>query len=343
MVVTLLRTVVVAGWLALLGTRAAAAPTVALGLTRGPGGDGCITAHELALRVEDRLGRGVFVSAAQAELFVDARIERLGRGWHATVSASRANGVAAGRRELDTRSSDCRDLDADLVLVVALVIDPSAPPAAPPPAPPAPAPALVPPPPAPLAPILVPVVVAVETVPRWDLSARVASTLLLARLPAPVPAIELALAATPPRAWPIELGLLASAPARAGDAGSGAAVSLVLGTVALCHALWTTHAWRGHVCAGAALGAMRVRPRGLAPVDASTSFAADVIARLRATAPVIGPVTAVAELGPMVPLLRRHLTYTALDPVALEVVRRDLHAPPVMGWTATLGVGVQFP
>ena len=59
MAATLLRIAAVAGSLALvprIGAADATHPAASLGLTRGPGAGACITAHELALRVEE-IGR----------------------------------------------------------------------------------------------------------------------------------------------------------------------------------------------------------------------------------------------------------------------------------------------
>jgi hypothetical protein len=44
-----------------------------------------------------------------------------------------------------------------------------------------------------------------------------------------------------------------------------------------------------------------------------------------------------------VPLTRRSLYYTALDPTTLQVVRHDVFDVPAVGWIASLGLALHFP
>jgi hypothetical protein len=307
---------------------AGARTTASLGLTRGPGGEACITAKELAQRVEARLGHATFVSAARAELFVDAKLERARRGWRATVTASRADGARVGVRALASPAADCRGLDADLVLVIALVIDPLAEerPAPPPP------------------PEIRTVYVAAPP-PRWAFEARLGAAVLGRRLPAAALAIEGAIAAEPPGAWPIELGVIASRPsdADADAAGPGARVRLVLGTVAVCPSVLARARTRLQLCAGGAAGALTFEPHGLAPAAGGRHATGELFARVRAGVRLAGPLHGALELGASAPLTRVALHYDALDPETLRVVRQDLYREPAVAWLAALGVGVQFP
>ena len=69
--------VAAAGLLVLLSPRSAAAQrTSSLSWVRLEGADQCIGAQELARRVEERVGRRVFVSASQAELSLEGHVER---------------------------------------------------------------------------------------------------------------------------------------------------------------------------------------------------------------------------------------------------------------------------
>jgi hypothetical protein len=310
--------------------------TVSLGLTRGPGAEACITAHELAQRVEARLGHATFVSAAQADLFVDARIDRAGRGWRATVAASRANGAHVGVRKLESAGRDCHSLDEDLVLVVALVIDPLA--------------TGSPPVPAPLhrdvvyvrVPVPVPVPVP-GPVPAWSFGARIATTILGGMLPSLTPGLDLAVAATPPGAWPIELGAIATLRAIAEDeAGRGADMRLALATLALCPELLERDRFRLQVCGGGAAGAVFVRSRGLDPGSGGDHAAGLLFGRARGSVRVAGGIHAEIDLGMTVPLARRTLYYTALDPTTLQVERRDIYGMATLGWIASLGLCVQI-
>ena len=132
---------------------AAEGRTSSLSWLRMPGADACIATQPLARAVEDRLGRQVFVSAAQADLSVEGRIEKRKTGWHAVITMRDPKGALLGTRELDRPDASCDAMSEPLALVIAVMIDPDAamrpreePPApAPSPAPtPAPAPAPTP-------------------------------------------------------------------------------------------------------------------------------------------------------------------------------------------------------
>jgi hypothetical protein len=127
-----------------------------LNWSRVRGAETCISAPDLARAVEVRLGRHVFVAPAETEVALEGYV---GPGtddglFHAVVSLSDSTGGHAGTRELTSPTEHCRDLDAALVLAIALLIDPNAsfdaprapaPPSAPPaPAVPEPAPAKAP-------------------------------------------------------------------------------------------------------------------------------------------------------------------------------------------------------
>src|SRR4051794_29209242 len=104
-------------------SRAAPVKSSSLSWTRLPGAEECVATRELARAVERKLGRSVFVSAADAELAVEGRVERAApRGWRATIVVTRADGVTVGRRELHVAGGKCALLDESLVLVVALMI-----------------------------------------------------------------------------------------------------------------------------------------------------------------------------------------------------------------------------
>ena len=64
--------------------------------------------HDLARDVETRLGHPVFVSAAQADLSVEGRIEpaKGGPGWHAILVLRDAAGATLGTREITRNEPD---------------------------------------------------------------------------------------------------------------------------------------------------------------------------------------------------------------------------------------------
>lgn len=103
---------------------------------RGPGAQTCASAEQLALAVEARLGRRVFVPAAQAQLHAELRAQRVGRGYRITLQLFDRDRRPLGRRQLSTQARHCSALDEALALVVSLAADvtlpePSAEPARP--------------------------------------------------------------------------------------------------------------------------------------------------------------------------------------------------------------------
>jgi hypothetical protein len=120
--------------------------------------DGCIQAAELAERVERRLGRPVF--GAEPDLRIDGYLVAAegtpkNAKWRARLTLVDAHGTVQGSRDVTSPEASCRGIDDSLVLVVAVMIDPSAaltPFASPEPPPPGPPPAQqgpTPPPPPP--------------------------------------------------------------------------------------------------------------------------------------------------------------------------------------------------
>ncbi|NUO47936.1 MAG: hypothetical protein HOV80_03670 [Polyangiaceae bacterium] len=102
--------------------------TASLGWTRLEGAESCTGTRELAEAVEKILQRSVFVSAAQADLSIEGRVEKVktGSGFKATLSITDKDGKPQGTRELATESTDCHALDDQVSLAVALIVDPDA-------------------------------------------------------------------------------------------------------------------------------------------------------------------------------------------------------------------------
>lgn len=104
--------------------------TSSLSWLRMPGADSCVATQALARAVEDRLGRSVFVSAAQADLSVEGRIERKKGTWHATIIVRDAKGMTLGTRDVDRKvgleDASCDGMTEPLALIIAVMIDPDA-------------------------------------------------------------------------------------------------------------------------------------------------------------------------------------------------------------------------
>ena len=117
-------------WLALvaLALPARAQRTSSLGWVRLAGAEQCIATQQLAQRVEQRVGHSVFVSASQADLAIEGRVERAtdADAFVATLVVSDPSGRELGRRVLRAPGGDCRALEPALVLVIAIGLDPDA-------------------------------------------------------------------------------------------------------------------------------------------------------------------------------------------------------------------------
>lgn len=102
--------------------------TSSLSWVRLPGTEGCIPTQTLAERVEQRVGRQVFVSASQADLSLEGHVERSAdaSAFVATLAVSDREGRVLGKRVLRAQGNDCSALDPALVLVIAIGLDPDA-------------------------------------------------------------------------------------------------------------------------------------------------------------------------------------------------------------------------
>ena len=106
---------------------AAEGKTSSLSWLRMPGADACIATQPLARAVEERLGRETFVSAAQADLSVEGRIEKKPKGgWRAVITMRDPSGALLGTRELERNDPSCDSMSEPLALVIAVMIDPDA-------------------------------------------------------------------------------------------------------------------------------------------------------------------------------------------------------------------------
>lgn len=108
------------------GARADAPKKSSLSWVRLEGAESCVATQPLARAVEQRLGRFVFVSASDAELSVEGRIEKKKAGWHAHVEVRDASGRLLGKRDLDSSAASCDALTPPLALALAVMIDPDA-------------------------------------------------------------------------------------------------------------------------------------------------------------------------------------------------------------------------
>jgi hypothetical protein len=315
----------------------AAPELAALGFTRASGAEACITARDLALAVEQRLGRAALVSASQAERFIDGRVEALAppaTGFRVSVTVSDAKGAALGTRELEDPDPSCRALDEPIVLVVALLVDPEAArragPAAPalgvaprpPPPPPAPPPAPAPEP--------------------WRASLALGPAFMVGLLPKAGAAASLRGEIVPPSFIPIEiggavwLGVDASAPT---TPTASASVNLSYATLGLCPLVWRTARTTVRGCADVAVGALRASGQGFTATNTGgeAPFVEGMLAG-RVTRRLVGPLELGVGLALAVPFTRPSFTYLDATRTAQQLVR----VGPVAG-VLDAAVGLAFP
>lgn len=333
----------------LVGAREAAAaepsPT-ALSFVRLPGAESCIAAAELGGRVEERLGRKVLVPASEATLSLEGRVERLRSGaFRATVSGSRRDGAPLGTRELVTRGADCRALDDDLVLVLALLVDPDAalgPREASPPSPEAP-----PAPPA-AAPVVHERVVVREIVHApaepaapWRVDAELAAAGAVGRVPGSALGAALAVRFGPRPLVTFEVGatILPAATLEV-DGAPGRRVDLALADARLGYCPAVPLGGSGRVelggCVGVRLGAIRTAGEGFAGAEPTTQGLADGAAGGRVSLGLVGPLRATLGATGLVPFVRHEVRASQ---GARELL---LSRQPLFAGELTLGLALRF-
>ena len=318
---------------------AAQARSSSLGWVRGAGAEGCLGTRALAEAVEARLGRQVFVSAARAEVAVEGQIERGPAGsWRATIAVAGEGGRILGTRELVRDAASCRELDEQLVLVIAVMIDPDAALHAPPLPTAAPAPIAAP-----------PVIIQREVVPvpypapprpePFRAGVHLGAVFALGLLPQPGVGLSLRGRLTPPR-WPtLELGGAIWAANQAESGNVGARFSLAEGFIAACApevAALTGLTLGG--CLGLRGGVLRAGGFGfdLAQSPERPTFAASLEGRVRWR--IVGPLVLAVSPGLVLPFVRDRFFYSVDAGPKLEVFRMS----PLAG-TLEATLGLEFP
>lgn len=308
--------------------------TSSLSWLRMSGADACIATQPLARAVEARLGREVFVSAAQAELSVEGRIEkRKEGGFRAVITMRDHDGTLLGTRELERPDPSCDAMSEPLALVIAVMIDPDAamrpkPPPEPPPAPP-PAETAPPPPPADPAPV--------ETAPppkkkreTWRFEGGGHAQAVAGLAPEVAWGAGVNGILYPPG---VPLGFRGMTtlflPTHAEGRGIAADFDMLMFGGSLCPTL------RGRVnlmgCVGGHVGFLRPRPQGTGVVSLPDDLLAiwNASAEVRVSIPVAAPILVGAGAGAALPLIRPKW--------------QDIYESSVVALTADVTVGFFFP
>jgi hypothetical protein len=334
-----------------------------LNWVRLAGAEQCLSAAQLSQRVETRVGRVLFASADEAELFVDGHVRRSAPGWDVVLEVSDPEGHVLGRREMHFDGADCSVIDEGVALVIAVTLYPNtglveagiplergtagsldalfgAEPTDPDPASLPSAPKLATP--VSQAPPLVPRAHAVPSTrtDAWGLAIDGAATTGFGQLPGASLGLTAHVLLSAPFAWPIELGatgfLERSVKAGNGVAGE-ARFTLVLGSMAVCP--WQP-SWLPalSLCAGAEVGRLHVVPAGFAVVQpASSDFVANLLGSGVLRARLVGPLYLRAALSLALPLIQRSYGYQT--PAATS---GQLYRMPQVAGRAEIGIGLRF-
>jgi hypothetical protein len=276
------------------------------------------------------------VSAARADVAVEGQIERGPAGeWRATIAVADEAGRVLGTRELRSEALSCRDLDEQLALVIAVMIDPDAAMHAPP------SPFVAPMPPVVPAPI----------------PARIASPNFIVASPAPLRVglhvgLALSLGLLPnvgagvalrgrvaPAGWPaLELGAAIWSANQAQSSATGATFKLVEGFAAACPRLTSVVGFQLDACLGVRAGVIQSGGFGfdLVEVHERPTFGPTLEGRLRRV--IVGPLVVTIGPGLLAPIVRDRFFFTGPGGAKLEVFRM---APLAFTLEATLGV--EFP
>lgn len=323
--------------------------TSSLSWVRLPGAESCVATQTLARAVEERLGRAVFVSAAQADVSVEGRIEPARKGgWRAVVTLRDAKGALLGTREIARADKGCEAMNEPLALVIAVMIDPDAALATPganaqpqpqPTPPPAPAPA--PPPQIVYVPVPTP---APPPPPRkhpWFFEGGAGVIGALGLLPSVAPGVHVDGMIEPPKV-PITLIGFGAAflDQTVADAASAGSASFATGYIGSGLCVLRVRAVHVHLflCIEGHIGAITARPSGFPGASQEVKALVNSAGELRLSVPVVGPFSARAGASAVVPWLRDRWTYARADGTSVELFR----VSPVVG-QVDVGAGVIFP
>ncbi|MCA9596818.1 MAG: hypothetical protein KC776_26060 [Myxococcales bacterium] len=312
--------------------------TSSLSWVRLPGAESCIATQALARSVEQRLGRKVFVSAAEADVSVEGYLSHDDGTWRAVLTIRDGDGKVLGTRTLESQEGECSALDDGVVFVVSVLIDPetTSAPAEPETRKPPPAPA-----PKPRVIVRRERVVVSKPAPRepWHVELGVAATGALGLLPQPAAGVGFSALLDPPRFWDIQIsGAYWLSVTETAERGAKAKLSLYQGSVALCPISSKSRTLAYRACAGVVGGALHSQGQGFDSDlgdDAPSLYAA---LPNRLTVRLVGPLALTAEITPMAPLVRTKVTYR--EPLGSE---RTLFAPPVLAVAGAVGLAVLLP
>jgi hypothetical protein len=342
-----------------------------LNWVRLEGAEKCLSSAELAARVEARVGRVLFATPGDADVFVDGFVRKgAEQGWDVTLAVTEPNGRVLGKREVHFDGADCAVIDEGVALVIAVTLYPNTglteggvpldagvagridllfgeEPTDPDPA------TL---PKAANAPTGIDAAgsnasraqagsnassAAPSTqAPAWSLALDVAPTIGFGQLPGASLGLGAHLQVTPPDMWPIELGaasfLERTVQARGGVAGQ-ASFKLAVASVTVCP--WQP-AWLPTlaICGGAELGRLHVEPSEFPELQPSSNdFVANLLGAAVLRAPIVAGLYLRVALLLALPLIQHGYGYQT--PAATS---EQLYRMPQVAGRAEIGLGWRF-
>ncbi len=325
--------------------------TSSLSWLRMPGADSCIATQALARSVEERLGRHVFVSAAEADVSVEGRIEKragTAPGWRSVITIRDSKGALLGTRELDRPEASCASMNEPLALVIAVMIDPEAklsstPAPLPPPATvAAPAPPPLPAATAPAAPVAAePETPKPRAKDPWRFQGDAVGTVSTGLAPEVAFGGSIAGTLFLPT---IPLGFRGYAslfaPTNATQDGARASFDLFYLGGAVCPTLRRT-AITLMLCFGGHLGVVRSHPETQGRnIDDKTGGLWNAVSEARITIPIAAPLAITGGISGVLPLLRPTFGYTRSDSAQTPA---SLHRVASFAMAADVGIGFFFP
>jgi hypothetical protein len=328
-----------------------------------------LSATQLAQRVEARVGRILFASANEADVFVDGYVRpSASSGWDVMLDVSDPDGRVLGKRDMHFDGPACTAIDEGVALVIAVTLypntglvdagipldestagsldslfgneptdpDPSSFPARPTPA----VGASVPHAPGARAETTASSARNRTQADGWGLALDGAGVAGFGQLPGASLGLSAHAQLIPTGAWPIELGATAFL-ARTANAGRGIAgtvrFELVLASLMVCP--WQPEWLLGlSLCAGAEVGRLHVEPSDFAVLPGPSS---DLVANLLGSGVLrvrlVGGLYLRAGLLLALPLVQRRYEYQT--PVATTA---QLYRMPQVAGRAEIGLGWRF-
>lgn len=315
--------------------QASEARTSSLSWVRLDGAESCIASATLARAIEERLDRDVFVSAADAQIAVEGRVERTDDVWRAVLSIVDAEGESLGERRLESTAETCDQLGETVAVTVALMIDPlTAPDPDPDPVPdepdePVPEPRVI------IERVEVPVAAPLGPGQRWRFEVDATLVGSIGLVPTPMIGGLSTIILRIPSFVPIALEGAIFPLSRAETPDGHADFLHVHAGIQICPLWLRENGLALHGCIGADAGAVLVTGGDLQIVERERLIG-QAHAAVRVHWDVVGPLTIRAGLHLLIPF--RHQPFTAtVDGASVQI-----YAPEPVAGMLDLGVGVHL-